>query len=192
MWYFGAGAGGAPPRHGLRPRPVSLQQAALRLSGGALTKLRKSVSGQGGRLFQAQTLSPSACADGPLPLTGGVRAASGPQRRPAGGESASHEMRISRPGSVPTFRLRLAAEGGAEGTAGARTSPARGGGPCPQGMVEGSERADARKRRLNRTLLRLRQGSPCKGRGTMPAGHGGRVDTAGLSHRPLNPHSAAA
>ena len=62
---------------------------------------------------------------GPLPLTGGVRAASGPQRRPAGGETYSKQNSSFRSGFAAASRLRLAAEGGAEGAEGDRTVPVR-------------------------------------------------------------------
>ena len=110
-----------------------------------------------------QTLPPCPAGMVPLPLQGRFGHLRCPQRRPAGGEAASHEMRTSRPGSVPTFRLRLAAEGGAEGRFAARTPPARGRGPSPSAMVRGSVRADAHGQRITRTPLRLRQGAPCRG-----------------------------
>ena len=118
----------------------------------------------------------------------------------------------------------LAAEGGAEGTAGARTVPVREGGPSAQADGGRVERADAHAHRITRIPPRFRQGAPCKGERAMrsmargfrrPQGgsEGAEGDQTppergrwamrsmargcapgarvGLSHCPLNPHSAA-
>ena len=119
--------GGGPfAAHLCRFAALRLQQAALRLSGGRPDESAARVHrGKRGGHPPVRPSHHAASRRGPLPLTGGVRAASGPQRRPAGGETYSKQNSSFRSGFAAASRLRLAAEGGAEGAEGDRTVPVR-------------------------------------------------------------------
>ena len=81
--------------------------------------------------------------------------------------------RVSGACRPPSSDLSLAAEGGAEGTAGARTVPVREGGPCPQGMVEGSKRRTCTLFRSMYSHCAFVRAPPERGRGPCGAWRGG-------------------
>ena len=181
MRYFGAGAGGAPPRHGLWPRPISPFQGAFgRLR---LPQRRPAGGGGGQRLsggcndgcistychniyritirFALSSAARRAALRPALPAERPLKGGDGPCEAWRGGSPRSklHQQRIIR--TLPRFRQ---------------------GAPCKgeramRSMARGFLRSKLHQQRIIRTLLRLRQGAPCKGEGTMPAGHGEGVPT---------------
>ena len=166
MRYFGAGAGGAPPRHGLWPRPISPFQGAFgRLR---LPQRRPAGGGGGQRLsggcndgcistychniyritirFALSSAARRAALRPALPAERPLKGGDGPCEAWRGGSPRSklHQQRIIR--TLPRF---------------CQGAPCKGEGTAPRsGVVRGSNERMRTNTGITRTLPRLRQGAP--------------------------------